>query len=142
MQQRVIKSCLLHVPSTLPPFLPPRSLPAAFPWPPPLPPIRTSLRCLFFCLPRPSNAFLFNSFFFLVSDGSSDSSPPVSPPRARKGEYSSRLRYKAYNVIIDPIRYMCARCITKIYFFQVYYSIFASISFYIMNRFLSKIPRE
>lgn len=82
-------------------------------------------------------------FFFLVSDGSSDSSPPVSPPRARKGEYSSRLRYKAYNVIIDPIRwYMCARCITKIYFLQVYSSIFASISFYIMNRFLSKIPRE
>ena len=44
---------------------------------------------------------LFNSFF-LISDGSSDSSPPVSPPRARKGEYPSRLHYKAHNVIINP----------------------------------------
>lgn len=41
-------------------------------------------------------------FFSLVSDGSGDSSPPVSPPRARKGEYPSRLHYEAHNVITNP----------------------------------------
>lgn len=32
----------------------------------------------------------FIQFFFLVSDGSSDSGPPVSPPRTRKGKHFSR----------------------------------------------------
>lgn len=50
MQQRAIKSCLLHVPSTPSPLSLPisRSHPSpAFSSPSPLPPIRTSLRCLF-----------------------------------------------------------------------------------------------
>lgn len=67
-----------------------------------------TIQCLFSAFAF-GECILFNSFF-LVSDGSSDSGPPVSPPRARKGEYPSRLHYKAHNVITDPI--MWARCVT------------------------------
>lgn len=56
----------------------------------------------FFLPSRPANVFYSILFFLLVSDGSSDSGPPVSPPRARKGEYPSRLHYEAHNVITDP----------------------------------------
>lgn len=48
----------------------------------------------------------FIQFFFLVSDGSSDSGPPVSPPRARKSEYSSTsTSYETHHNVrlTDPI---------------------------------------
>lgn len=67
------------------------------PWP-----LRISLlpSNAFFLPSRPANVF-YSILFFLVSDGSSDSGPPVSPPRARKGEYPSRLHYEAHNVITN-----------------------------------------
>lgn len=88
MQQtaRVVESCPLHVPSTLSSCV--LRADPALPSPPPPPLLLgTSFHrpLPFFCLRR----MHFIQFFFLVSDGSGDSGPPVSPPRARKGEYPS-----------------------------------------------------
>lgn len=56
--------------SLLPRLLDPSSYPPLFPP---------------FC--PPGERILSSSFYFLVSDGTGDPGPPVSPPRARKGEY-------------------------------------------------------
>lgn len=37
-------------------------------------------------LPSQADEFLFRYFCFLVPDGTSDPGPPLSPPRAGKGE--------------------------------------------------------
>lgn len=80
------------------------------PFSPPSPSIPPFLRHLlrtsfyrpmpFFCLRVRRMHFI--QFFFLLSDGSGDSGPPVSPPRARKGEYPSLPRYEAHNITAGP----------------------------------------
>lgn len=95
----------------------------------------------FFLSPASIECIFIQFFFFLVSDGSSDPSPPVSPPRARKGEYSSRPHYKAHNVITDSISwYMYMR--DALLQFISSLSKFIILSLHIFNvkkKFLSKL---
>lgn len=95
-RRRVVKSCLPHVPSTL-------SSPSVRD---PRPSFATSSAArTSFYHPMPFFSLRvrrmhFIQFFFLVSDGSGDSGPPVSPPRARKGECI--LRFHVTRLITLP----------------------------------------